>query len=322
MTRRWASAGPRARRAGCRRRGRPCARARCGWPSRCAGRRAGWGRRAAGRSGGSGSGSVTSSAAAASRPSRSAAAQRGLVDEPAARGVDEDRVRAQRRERVGVDEVPRRGRQRRVQRDDVGLGERGVEVVVAPDGDACASRSPPRGARPRAPMRPGPTIASVAPWTSRPSQPPGSHVRQRPSRTARVRLGQAARGGEDQREGEVGGRVGEHVGRDADRDAARAGLVEVDVVGADRVVGDRAQARRGVEQRGVDAVGEQAQQALGPRHPRAELRRRGRQLAGPHVDVVRGGQAVEGVAGQAAGDEAAGHRAIVLDAGFRSRPRG
>ncbi len=46
------------------------------------------------------------------------------------------------------------------------------------------------------PMRPGPTSASVAPWSSSPSQPRGSQVRHSPARTASwpaTRLRAAAR---------------------------------------------------------------------------------------------------------------------------------
>ena len=114
------------------------------------------------------------------------------------------------------------------------------------------------------------------------------------------RLGQLARRGEQQREGEVGGGVGEHVRRVADRDAARRGGVEVDVVVADRVVGDRPQPRAALDQRRVDPVGEQRQQTLGvrraggsssaaaagararrrPRDARAAGRARGREAGG------------------------------------------
>ena len=87
---------------------------------------------------------------------------------------------------------------------------------------------------------------------------------------------------------------------------ARRG-VEVDVVGADRVVGDRAQLGRGVEQRLVDGVREQTQQALDVGDVLAQLVGRRREPVRPHVDVVRVDQPVERGAGDAAGDEAAGH---------------
>ena len=119
-------------------------------------------------------------------------------------------------------------------------------------------------------MRPGPTTSSVRPASSAPSQPRGSHVRHSPACTARRRLGQPPRDREDQREGEVGRRVRQHVRRAPDRDAALRARLEVDVVRPDRVVGDDPQPRAGVEQRGVDAVGQQAQQALGAGRPLAQ----------------------------------------------------
>jgi hypothetical protein len=81
------------------------------------------------------------------------------------------------------------------------------------------------------------------------------------------------RGREQEREGEVGRRLGQHVGRDADGDAATRSGVQVDVVAADRVVGDCPQVRRGVQQGLVDAVGQQAQQALGGGGALTQLRR-------------------------------------------------
>ena len=168
---------------------------------------------------------------------------------------------------------------------------------VAPPRDRCG-----RSRRCRAPRR----------ATSAPSQPrrlPGP-----PRSGARVggRLGQAPRGREQQREGEVGGRLGQHVGRDADRNPARARQREVDVVGPDRVVRDRPQARRSVEQRGRRRA-----RSAGTAVPR----RRRRPLAGP---PARGASApsqtvtscaprsrCERVAGSGARDEDRGHPRIL-----------
>ena len=49
--------------------------------------------------------------------------QRSLVDDAAAGRVDEDRIGAHARDRLGADEAARFGRQRHVQRDDVGRDE-------------------------------------------------------------------------------------------------------------------------------------------------------------------------------------------------------
>ena len=130
---------------------------------------------------GSGSGSVTSSAAPAISPCVERVDERLLVDDRAARGVDEDRRRlharsaaASMRWRVCVG-------QRRVERDDVGLRERGLERVVAADARGRVIPKPSARRATACPMRPAPTIASVAPCSSRPSQPAGSHVRHAPS---------------------------------------------------------------------------------------------------------------------------------------------
>ncbi len=115
------------------------------------------------------------------------------------------------------------------------------------------------------------------------------------------RLRDLARGGEQQRERQVGGRVGEHVRRVADSDPPRGGGVDVDVVVADRVVGDRDELRARVDEGGVDPVGEQAQDPGGLLGVLAQLRRRWRQTLRPHLDVVLGAQAVESRA-RAAGE--------------------
>ena len=251
-----------------------------------------FGASSSGWSGGSGSGSVTSSAGAGERALVQRVGERVLVDDRAARGVDEDRRRLHgaraRRRRSGGGSRRVSGR---VERDEVRALERGVEVVAEVDHDDLhlepARRAWPRPGRcARRRRRP-----SVAPWTSAPIQPCGSHVRHWPSRRRPGGLDDAAGDREHQRPGEVGRRVGEHVGRVADLDAARRRRVDVDVVEADRVVGDRAQLRRGVEQLGVDPVDEQRQQPLGlaprpraapraaaacrPARPRRRARRRG-----------------------------------------------
>ena len=89
----------------------------CGTTSR-------FGASSSGSSGGSGSGSVTSSAAPAELPVVQRVGERGLVDDRAARRVDEDRRRLHARERGGVDQVARGGGERHVERDDVGAVER------------------------------------------------------------------------------------------------------------------------------------------------------------------------------------------------------
>ena len=238
------------------------------------------------------------------------AGERRLVDEPAPGGVDEDRAGLDGGEGRVVDEVARAGGERRVQGDDVGASERGVQIVVAPDREhahvearGAARDRPPDAAgaddRERRRVDVGPEPALRLPRAPAPGADVGGG------------LGEAARGGEEEREGQVGRRVGEHVGRDADGDPARGGGLEVDVVGPDGEVRDRAQARGAVQQLGVDAVGEQAQQRLGVTDAGLELRAGRRQRAGMDAHVVCARQALERVAGERAGDETGGHRAGV-----------
>ncbi len=158
------------------------------------------------------------------------------------------------------------------------------------------------------PIRPKPTTARRAPRSSRPSQPRGSHVCQSPSRTARSASGSRRAAASSSA-----------IARSAVASVSTSGVTptgmpraarrrQVDVVAADREVRDRAQLRRSVEQRRVDALGEQAQQAVGGREARGELRGGRRQVAGVDDDVVPGGgQPIQRAARQAAGDEHVRH---------------
>ena len=233
--------------------------------------------------------------------------ERRLVDDRAARRVHEDRGGLHDRQRRGVDEVVRGVGEREVQRDDVGARERRVEVGVAadrldlePEGARALGH---RGADAPRPDEREPGAAQLE------AQPPAGLPRA-PAPVAHVRRGgdEVPRRRQDEREREVGRAVGEDVGGDADRDPARRARGDVDVVRADGVVRHHPQRRRRVEQLVVDAVGQQAEQALRPGGERAQLARRGRELAGPHPDVVTGlPQAVDGGARQRAGDDGAGH---------------
>ena len=109
----------------------------------------------------------------------------------------------------------------------------------------------------------------------------------------------------------LGGGVRQDVGRAADGDAARGAGLEVDVVDADGVVGDDLQLRARVQQRGVDALGEQAQQGVGVAGP---SRVAPGEAAAPPCQTSTswvGGEAVEGLADDPAGDEDALRSVIV-----------
>ena len=238
-----ASARRPARRAGSRRRARPSARGRCGWPSRCGAGRAGW-RASSGSSAGGGSGSVTSSAAPAISPSLERLAA-PLVDDRPAGGVDEDRGRAHARERGGVDQVVGVGGQRAVQGDEVAALEQmswssgrvgGVQhghvearPRAAPPPARCGRSRRCRASR-RAPRRrdsgPAPRSASRRPRTAAAAS---GRRRAAASSSAKARSAVAS--------------VSTSGVMPTGMPRGRGGL-EVDVVGADRVVGDRPQARR------------------------------------------------------------------------------
>ena len=205
------------------------------------------------------------------------------------------------REGFGIDQVAGLLGQRAVDRDEVRalqqLEDRRASVRCA------LASSPGRPAintsisKPLArlatacPIRPAPMIPSVLPLTERPSRPVGSQVSQVPSMTVAVGLRQPARGGQQQREREVGGRVGQHVGRVADRDPARGGGVDVDVVVADGVVGDRLEVGGVLDQRGVDPVGDRGQERVRVVDVFCELLVGGRQPVGPDLELVLFGRA-------------------------------
>ena len=108
--------------------------------------------------------------------------ERCLVDEPAARGVDDADAVLHLRERLGVDEAAGLVAERKVQRDDVGLrvdvrrgrGRLDAELAEAVDGDERvvgddAHAEPERhDARLAVPIRPSPRTPSVLPASSIP----------------------------------------------------------------------------------------------------------------------------------------------------------
>ena len=136
------------------------------------------------------------------------------------------------------------------------------------------------------PMRPKPTMPTVAPWRSWPSSSCGLPGAPLAAADVGVPLRQSPRDAEHQRDRQVGGAVGQDVRGVADRDPARARRLDVDVVDAHRVVRDRPQPRGRLDQLGVDAVGEQRKQTLELGSPREQLLARRRQALGPDLDLV------------------------------------
>ncbi len=142
---------------------------------------------------GSGSGSVTSRPGRAEVAGVQGVSEGLLVDQRAPRRVDEDRARPHRADGRRVDQVARLGGERCVQADDVGPAQCGVQFVVT--ANELDPHPESRPTRPTAcPIRPAPTIAMVAPASSRPSSPavPRSSTR-RLVPVARLRGGGAPR---------------------------------------------------------------------------------------------------------------------------------
>ena len=127
--------------------------------------------------------SNTSSAAPAIRPSRDGVGERGLVDDAAARGVDDPQRRLGVREQLGGDQPDRLGRLRQVDGEEVGAARRAPRASARgrrrAGGRGRRSRTGrrPTSCMPNAcarcatstPTRPSPTMPSVLPWSSTPS---------------------------------------------------------------------------------------------------------------------------------------------------------
>ena len=202
-------------------------------------------------------------AAQAIRPERGG--DRRFVDDAAARRVDQYRAGLHAREARGVDQMPRRGDQRHVQRDHVGLGEQRVEAARPPCRSAvqtsdaaaiCASKPitlmpSARARRPaRRPMPPKPTMPSVLPASSRPLDSAGrGHSPARDRRRRRIGAAQQEHRGADHVLGH-GQRIG--AGGRNHFDPPLAAGVDVDVVEADAEPADDLQHRRGAEQLAID----------------------------------------------------------------------
>ena len=216
----------------------------------------------------------------------------GLVDEPAAGGVDEQGRGLHRPQDGLVDQLMGPFGEGRVQRDDVGTGDGGQQVVAAADQhDVHAEGSRPLRDR-RA--RSGPGLRSRG--SRRAARAPASWPAPgQPAFGAQVPFGVAQVAGEREQEGhrQVRRRVGEDVGGAADRDRALGGGEQVDVVDADGIVGDHPQPRSAGDQLAIDAVGEQAEDAVGGGRPLQQPLPPGGQWTPPQLDLVVA-QALEG----------------------------
>ena len=243
-----------------------------------------------------------------------------FVDHGAARGVDEDRCRLHARECGGIEEVARFGRQGDVDADEVRLIKQLVEFGVGdPElrlglGPAMVAVVEHAHVEPARPARHGPADGAEANDAERrlmdilAEQERGSPTRPASFANGALGLGDAARGGEEQGEGEVRRRFGEDARGVRDDDAAPRRCVDIDMVVADGHGADRAQARRRLQQAGIDVVREEAEQALRLAHGGQQLVARRRQIARPDGERCVLGEAVQRVAGELAGGEHGGLR--------------
>ena len=227
---------------------------RCGQPAKTAARAAE-----------SGSSSKTSSAAPPSCSFAQSRADRCLVDDAAARRVDQDRARFHARERRAIDEIPGARRQRNVEGDDVGGCDELVEVeahdaarglvpgrvlgrherVVRGDGHVEGRGALCGLARDRAEADEAEALAGdLMPHQPVAGPSPGDHVRGRGIGAAQ----EHHRGRDDVfGDGDV-----VRAGRRVDRDAARLAGGEVDIVETDAEAADALQLGRALEQRRSD----------------------------------------------------------------------
>ena len=191
--------------------------------------------------------------------------ERLLVDERAARGVDEQRAGPQQRQARRVDQAARRRRDRQVEADDVGHRERRLDrlgLLGAELGDALrghervvgdgahAERARPRGHEPADAAEAEQRERLVGELDAREALALPGAVAQRALGGADV-----ARQREQQRERVLGRRDDVRLGGVADDDARGRRGVHVDVVDADARAADHAQLGRARDQRGVDGRG-------------------------------------------------------------------
>ena len=253
--------------------------------------------------------------------------ERALVDDAAARRVDEDRRALHRSQLLRADDVARLGRQRHVKAHEIGRSQQIVER------NALGRRMRLGHCRPagveHAHAEARRTPRDGLPDLAEPDDAERRAVDVAPEQQARVprapaalphqplRLDDAAGAREHQREGEIGGRLGQHARRVADGDAALARRCNINIVVAHGEVADHAKSRRLREEGAIDPVREQADDAVRARDASRQLVVRRRQVAGPQIDLGDGAKLLDSVARQTSGDEHARHGGSVLGEALR-----
>ncbi|ENN84449.1 hypothetical protein RHSP_22289 [Rhizobium freirei PRF 81] len=197
--------------------------------------------------------------------------QRRLIDDIAARRVDDVACRLQQRQAAGGDQMIRRRRRRAVDRNDVDAGEHLVEAVpigrlqfvlrrridplaiVIMDRKAeCLGAAGNGGAYAPHADNADTLAVNASPQHPgrRPSGPFAGIIRQ-DAGTFR----QPSRDGENERHGHVGGIFGQDIGRVGHGDAATSRSFDIDMIGAVGETGNQLHLRPGlIDQLSVDAV--------------------------------------------------------------------
>ena len=240
-----------------------------------------------------------------------------LVDHLAARGVDDDGVRAQGAQAAGREQMVGRGRMRNVDRDDVHARQhlverfppRHVQLLLLMLGEAGAVVIVDRQAERLGAARDG--VADVA-HADDAEALAGDAAAQHPGRRPAGPFARghdfrafddAARDGHDQRHGHVGGVVGQNAGRVGDGDAPAQRRGDVDIVDAGAEIGDQMQLlARLRDHMGVDAVGDGGDQHVGGLHRLDDLLRRHRRIVEIEAHVEQFAHARLDALGELAGD--------------------
>ena len=181
--------------------------------------------------------------------------QRRIVDDAAARGIDQDRVGVHRRQPLAIDEAVRLRRGRAVNRDDIDCRQQAVHagVVLGPRRVLVRQRIAIvimnlhlEAARARRDHLPDTPHAENAETLA--GDLPSNHERRAPvlprlAAHQAFAFAGAARGAEHQQHGDFGGRIGQHVRSIGDDDAPALRRLQIDMIDAHRVIGDRPDTR-------------------------------------------------------------------------------
>ena len=233
--------------------------------------------------------------------------ERGLVDQCAARGIDEKGARLHQRELARPDQMPGFLAQRRMDRDEVRVSENLVEPDIGhAERTLVGFRHPPRapvqhlhGKAFGAPRHGAADAAAAADQAQHLAADAGARE-QRGLRAGKpalpdqpVALDQAPGNRQHEAEGDVGGRLADDRGNDGHQYAPGGRLGDRNVVRRDRHRGDHAQTRVCGDHVAIDAVVEQGVEDLGPAHARAQRRLVDR-FAGVGIDLDLGDLAQAG----------------------------